>query len=410
MQNDGGRPCTFPATACCAFATRSDRNDEAIDVPPCIFAGHRQHALSLDAGRNVGAAQNRIHRLLDEFRLALLDDQNRFFPRAEADEFGVDQRIGDVEHVERDAAIAEHIGEPEDFERAQRSIVHAALHDDADVVGLAIEHLVELVLLDEAHGGRPALFDLFPLVQVARGRQHDAVGVAHGAFERVFEREGPARIVARGEAAIDVTGADAQLQHHRGVGRLRQLEAGLDRPYDRRQVRTRVEQPDLRLHREGVAALLHDRGALAVVLADDDQCAAGDAARGEVGERVGGDVGAHRRLEGRGAAQRVIDRRRERGGGGGFVRARLEADAEIAQHIVGIGEHIDQVRDRRALIAGDVGHAGLEQRLGDGENALAAEFLPGAEPELRDLAFERAFCHPRPFASSAARPCTPARN
>ena len=56
----------------------------------------------------------------------------------------------------------------------------------------------------------------------------------------------------------------------------------------------RVEQPDLRLHREGVAALLHDRGAFAVVLADDDQRAAGDAARGEVGERVGGDVGADR--------------------------------------------------------------------------------------------------------------------
>ena len=93
-----------------------------------------------------------------------------------------------------------------------------------------------------------------------------------------------------------------------------------------------------------------------------------------------------------------------RGGGGGFVGARLETDAEIAQHVVGIGEHVDKVGDRRALVAGDVGHAGLQQRLGDGENAFAAEFLPGAEPKLRDLAFERAFCHPRPFASSAASP------
>src|SRR5262249_49600299 len=77
-----------------------------------IFARHRQHALSLDAGRNVGAAQNRIHRLLDEFRLALLDDQNRFFGRAEAHELGVDQRIGDVEHVERNAAVAESSASP----------------------------------------------------------------------------------------------------------------------------------------------------------------------------------------------------------------------------------------------------------------------------------------------------------
>ena len=126
--------------------------------------------------------------------------------------------------------------------------------------------------------------------------------------------------------------------------------------------------------------------------------------RGEVGQRVGGDIGARRRLEGRGAAQRIIDRRRERGGRGGLVRARLEADAEIAQHIVGIGEHIDQVRDRRALIAGDVGHAGLQQRLGDGENALAAEFLTGAEPKLRDLAFERPFCQPRPLSASSYAP------
>src|SRR5205807_10555498 len=54
-----------------------------------IFAGHRQHALSLDAGCDVGAAQDRVHRLLDEFRLALFDDENRFLIRAAADELGL---------------------------------------------------------------------------------------------------------------------------------------------------------------------------------------------------------------------------------------------------------------------------------------------------------------------------------
>ena len=152
--------------------------------------------------------------------------------------------------------------------------------------------------------------------------------------------------------------------------------------HDRGQVRARVEQPDLRLHREGMAALLHDRGAFAVVLADDDQRAAGHAAGGQIGERVGGDVGADRRLEGRGAAQRIVDRGGERRGGRRLVGARLEADAELLQHVVGVGQHVDQVRDRRALVAGDVGHARLQQRLGDGEDAFAAEFLAGAEPEL----------------------------
>ena len=40
------------------------------------------------------------------------------------------------------------------------------------------------------------------------------------------------------------------------------------------QIGARVEQPELRFHRKGVAALLHDRRAFAVILADDDQRAA----------------------------------------------------------------------------------------------------------------------------------------
>ena len=94
-----------------------------------------------------------------------------------------------------------------------------------------------------------------------------------------------------------------------------------DRLDDRRQVRPRIEQPDLRLHREGVDALLHDRGAFAVVLADDDQRAAGDAAGGEVGQRIGGDVGADRGLEGDRAAQRIVHRGRERRRGGRLAGA-----------------------------------------------------------------------------------------
>ena len=40
--------------------------------------------------------------------------------------------------------------------------------------------------------------------------------------------------------------------------------------------------------------------------------------------------------------------------------------------------HVEQVRDRRALVAADVGHARLQQRLGDREDALAVEGLAGA--------------------------------
>ena len=319
-----------------------------------IFARHRQHALALDAGLNVRAPQDRIDGLLNEFRLTLFDDEDRLLAGAEAGELGIDQRIGDIENVERDAAFAEHVGKPEHFERAQQRIVHAALHDDADVARVAIEELIETLLLDEAHGGRPALLDLVPFLQVARGRQHDTVGVAHGALERVLQRKVRPRIVAGSEAAVDVAGANAQLQHHGRVRCLRQLEALFHRRYDRGQVRARVDEPDLRLHREGVATLLHDRGAFAIVLTHDDEGTAGHAARCQVGERVGGDVGADRRLEGRRAAQRIVDRGGERGRGRGLVRARLETDAEILEHVVCVGEHIDEMRDRRTLIARDV--------------------------------------------------------
>jgi len=47
------------------------------------------------------------------------------------------------------------------------------------------------------------------------------------------------------------------------------------------------------------------------------------------------------------------------------------------------------VRDRRSLIAAHIGHAGLQQSLGDRENALAVEDLAFSEFQQLDLARER---------------------
>ena len=172
-----------------------------------------------------------------------------------------------------------------------------------------------------------------------------------------------ADVVLRGEAAVDVAGADAQFQHHGRVGGFGKIEALFDGAHDRGQIRPRIEQPHLRFHGEGMRALLHDAGAFAVVFADDDERAAGDAAGGEIRERVGGDVGADRGFESDGAAQRIVDRGGQRGGGGGFGGAVLEMDAEFFENVVGVGEHVHQVRDGRALIAGDIGNAGLRAGL-----------------------------------------------
>jgi hypothetical protein len=53
------------------------------------------------------------------------------------------------------------------------------------------------------------------------------------------------------------------------------------------------------------------------------------------------------------------------------------------------------MRDRRALVAGDIADAAFEQGLGDREDAFAAKFLAGAELQVFHLARERAFCHAR---------------
>ena len=68
-------------------------------------------------------------------------------------------------------------------------------------------------------------------------------------------------------------------------------------------------------------------------------------------------------------------------------------DAEVVHHVLGVGEHIHEMRDRRALIAGDVRHARLQQRFGDREDAFAAKDVARAEPQVLNFALEGPFRH-----------------
>ena len=81
----------------------------------------------------------------------------------------------------------------------------------------------------------------------------------------------------------------------------------------------------------------------------------------------------------------------------GFVGAGLQMHAEFGHDVLGIDQHVEQMRHRRALVAADIGHARLQQRLGDGEDAFAAEGLAVAQPERLHFLLERAFHrHGRP--------------
>ena len=131
-----------------------------------------------------------------------------------------------------------------------------------------------------------------------------------------------------------------------------------------------------------MAALLHDRGAFAVILTDDNERAAGHTARGEIGECVRGDVGADGGLKRDRAAQWCVDRGGKRGGGSGFGGAVLKVHAKFFEDVVRVSQHIHQMRNWRTLVACHVGNARFKQGFGDRQNAFAAKHLACAEFEF----------------------------
>ena len=58
---------------------------------------------------------------------------------------------------------------------------------------------------------------------------------------------------------------------------------------------------------------------------------------------------------------------------------------QLLQDLVGVGQHIHQVRDRRTLVARHIRHARLQQGLGDGQNALAVELVAIAQAQFLHL-------------------------
>jgi hypothetical protein len=144
-----------------AFEVSQQRRHHGLDG---VFAGGGQQVLAVHRRLHVQAAQRQQQVLLDVFGVALFQHQHRCLAGAEGAQLGRHQRVGDVEHVQRDAAVAEGIGQAHALQRADQRRVQAALHDDAQLLQVAVEGLVEPVLGDVALRGRDALLDLELLV------------------------------------------------------------------------------------------------------------------------------------------------------------------------------------------------------------------------------------------------------
>ena len=61
----------------------------------------------------------------------------------------------------------------------------------------------------------------------------------------------------------------------------------------------------------------------------------------------------------------------------------LDMHAEAVQVVARLHHHVEQVRHRGALVAADVGHARLQQRLGHREDAFPVELFAGAEAQVQ---------------------------
>ena len=97
-----------------------------------IFAGHRQKPLptSLVVPPALWSIAPKACSMI--VGLAFLDDEHRVLVFAEVEELVVDQRIGDVQDIERHFGVAIDVGKAEALQRADDAVIHAALQDDAD--------------------------------------------------------------------------------------------------------------------------------------------------------------------------------------------------------------------------------------------------------------------------------------
>ena len=357
-----------------------------------VLALRGHHVLAVDARGDPVLVGQRLQLLLDEARHAFLEHEHALLALEEGDELLGHERMDHVEDEQRDAGGAERVGHPQELESPQRGRGETALEDDAERLLLAGDHLVETALDDVAPGrGQPPL-ELLRLLGVGGRRVAQAAVVERVPLERRVHRDGRPDIVPADQAPAHVRGPDAQADHGGQVGGLGQPEALFHHAREVLERRARVDQRQRRLEREGVRALLDDAGAGAVVLAHHDQGAADDAGRGQVRQRVGGHVGAHDGLPRHRAPHRVVDGRTEERGGRRLVGGGVQVDAHgLQERLVGVGQDVEEVRDRRARIPAHVGDAGLQQRLRDGEDPLAPEHLPVAQRQLLDFLGERPF-------------------
>ena len=190
--------------------------DNCTGILPC----HGQHFFADDFRSQLRLVEMLVERLLDEIRLSFLYYENGPLCGAEPDDLPLDQGVCDVQYVQWNAAGAEAVGKPEQFQCPDDRVVHPALQDDSDILSVPVEELIQSVLLYEANSSRPASVDLVLLLHERERGQNDLIRSPVGVFQGFLSGERRSFVVLGNEVPVDVTRADAQLQHHRCIARL----------------------------------------------------------------------------------------------------------------------------------------------------------------------------------------------
>ncbi len=81
-----------------------------------VFARLGKELLAADTNPEIGLVQDGVEIVFEVLRLAFFDNQQRALAAAELDDFLIDERIGDVQHVEWNPDAVERVRKPLRFQ------------------------------------------------------------------------------------------------------------------------------------------------------------------------------------------------------------------------------------------------------------------------------------------------------
>ena len=113
-----------------------------------------------------------------------------------------------------------------------------------------------------------------------------------------------------------------------------------------------------------MAALLHDGGALAIILADDDQRAQVTPLEAEFDSASAATLVPAVDFQVTAPRTGYMTEAESVAAAAASEAEVFEMHAEIVGRVLGVGEHVHEMGDRRALVSGDVRNAGLKQGFG----------------------------------------------